>query len=131
MSTNFENGNLPPGDYCLLITDAAGCVATSACFVIKEVETLDLLFIVTEDCGGNGTIEVTVIGGTAPYNYDWEHLTPNPGSDPSDLTELTAGEYNLLVTDANGCTIQEEEVTVPNCDNPCDLFNMQLKFVNN
>jgi gliding motility-associated-like protein len=120
----FENGSLPAGSYCLQINDANGCIAASACFELHDPEPMELLFVVTEDCGGNGSITTTVVGGTPAFNYDWAHISPST-SDSKDLTNLTIGNYDLLVTDANGCTIQETEVFVLACIDPCNLFNGQ------
>ena len=53
------------------------------------------------DC--NGFIDITVTGGTAPYETD-------------DLSDLSAGTYTTIVIDANGCetsvsfTISEPDV---------------------
>src|SRR5690606_11978648 len=51
----------------------------------------------------NGAITANPTGGTAPYNYTW--------SDISDATQmrndLTAGSYQLTVTDALGCSVQK------------------------
>ncbi len=117
----YTNGQLPAGSYCIVINDGNGCVAGSGCFVIEEPDPLDLLFVVTSDCGGDGTIDVTVTGGAAPYSYDWASL---PDSlDTEDLTDLAQGVYDLLVTDSLGCTIQENEVVVPACQDSCELFN--------
>ncbi len=48
--------------------------------------------------GNDGAIDVTVNGGTAPYNYSWGH---GPASE--DVNTLTAGTYSLHVTDGDGC----------------------------
>ncbi len=58
--------------------------------------------------GNNGTASVTPNGGTPPYTYVW--------SDPFNQTTatafgLTAGNYSVVVTDANGCS-QTANVTV-------------------
>ncbi len=117
----YENGSLPAGSYCIYIRDGNGCVAGSGCFEIEEPDPLELLFVMKEDCGNNGEIDVTVIGGTPNYTYDWAHI---PGTnDPEDLTGLSVDTFNLLVTDAAGCTIQETEVILPNCSDPCDIFS--------
>lgn len=117
----YENGNLPAGSYCVYITDGNGCVAGSGCFEIEEPDPLALYFVLKEDCANDGGIDVTVVGGTPVYTYDWAHI---PGTDdPADLTGLAALDtFDLTVTDAAGCTIQETQVVVPNCSDPCDIF---------
>ena len=59
------------------------------------------------DCfgGSTGSIDITVSGGTPGYTYAWT-TADGSGLSPSteDQTGLAAGTYDLLVTDANGCT---------------------------
>ena len=53
--------------------------------------------------GNNGSILVEVESGTPEYVFNW---TPNTiASDENNPTGLVAGEYNLQLVDANGCTI--------------------------
>jgi hypothetical protein len=49
--------------------------------------------------GDNGTISISLDGGTAPYSYSW-----SPAASGNPATGLAAGTYNVTVTDANGCT---------------------------
>ncbi|HRK29227.1 MAG TPA: HYR domain-containing protein, partial [Chitinophagales bacterium] len=49
--------------------------------------------------GNNGTITVSTSGGTAPYTYIWSN-----GATGSFVSGLTAGNYSVTATDANGCT---------------------------
>lgn len=49
--------------------------------------------------GSNGSINVTVANGTAPYTYLW-----NNGATTQNRSSLSAGSYSVTVTDANGCT---------------------------
>ncbi|HSK13900.1 MAG TPA: DUF1565 domain-containing protein, partial [Phnomibacter sp.] len=58
-------------------------------------------------CAGDaaGTINVTVSGGEAPYSYSWTKTgDAGYGADTEDLQNLTAGTYNLTVTDALDAT---------------------------
>ncbi|MEZ4776319.1 MAG: PKD domain-containing protein [Bacteroidia bacterium] len=54
-----------------------------------------------ESCPGtqNGSIDLQVTGGIAPYTYAWSN-----GSTTQDLTQLSAGTYTVTVTDNLGCT---------------------------
>jgi hypothetical protein len=47
----------------------------------------------------NGSIAVSVTGGSAPYAYYWTNSSAS-GSNPSNLC---AGTYGVMVMDANGC----------------------------
>ena len=54
----------------------------------------------------DGEIGVTVVGGDAPYTYNYTGPNgyTNPSTSIGDLTGLCGGVYNLTVTDANGGT---------------------------
>ncbi|MBN2348489.1 MAG: gliding motility-associated C-terminal domain-containing protein [Bacteroidales bacterium] len=55
------------------------------------------------DCkgGSNGKIIVTPYFGTYPYTYNWDF---NPALHDSTASNLTAGDYKIIVTDFNGKT---------------------------
>ena len=60
-------------------------------------------------CNGatDGSIDVTVTGGTGIYTYAW-----NTGDTSEDLSDLGAGVYSVVVTDENGCSVSiEVEIT--------------------
>ncbi|MFK8039603.1 MAG: SprB repeat-containing protein, partial [Crocinitomicaceae bacterium] len=52
--------------------------------------------------GNDGTVSISVSGGTAPYTYSWDN-----GATTESISGLTAGLYVVNVTDANGCTTSE------------------------
>ena len=52
-----------------------------------------------------GSIDITVSGGTAPYEFDWTGPDGFASAD-EDLTELPAGLYVVSITDANGCAFE-------------------------
>ncbi|RMG79456.1 MAG: gliding motility-associated C-terminal domain-containing protein, partial [Bacteroidetes bacterium] len=114
----LENGQLPAGQYCLEIRDAAQCVQASACFEIKEPDPISVLFTATPDCGG-GALDVTVLGGTPPYTFFWENVPGDPVVE--DPANLSAGFYGLAIQDANNCTFALDSLAVDTCV-VCSVF---------
>ncbi|MDR0228057.1 MAG: GEVED domain-containing protein [Flavobacteriaceae bacterium] len=55
--------------------------------------------------GSTGTGTVDVSGGTPPYTYAWD---TNPMQTDKTAMNLTAGTYNVIITDKNGCTIDQK-----------------------
>jgi uncharacterized repeat protein (TIGR01451 family) len=108
-ATTQNLNNIPIGTYSVTVTDANGCEATEI-IVITEPALLTASAIPTAvTCFGfsDGSIALTVNGGTTGYSYVW---TTNDGSIPSgqeteqNPSGLTAGSYSVTVTDAEGCT---------------------------
>jgi len=52
-------------------------------------------------CACNGQAQINVTGGLAPYTYTWSH---DASFHASSSTTLCTGDYQITVTDANGCT---------------------------
>ncbi|MFN8415256.1 MAG: gliding motility-associated C-terminal domain-containing protein [Cytophagaceae bacterium] len=99
-ATTQDISGLVAGSYNLTITDAKGCVNLLS-FTINQPSALSLTAIVTDiTCNGlsNGTINLTVSGGTSPFMYNWSN-----GANTEDLTGLAAGNYTITVTDGNSC----------------------------
>ncbi len=92
--------NLTPGTYPVMITDNAGCkVSLSITITQPPVLQLTGLVVNTSDNLSNGSISLTVSGGTPPYAFLW-----NTGATSQNLSGLGAGTYSVTVSDANGCT---------------------------
>jgi len=98
-STSFLPDDLCSGPNAVTITDALGCVLTASVNV-PSITPLDMTFIYQPVlCFGDSTqVEVALEGGTAPYNIQWPEGTGNL---------VVAGQYNVQVTDAEGCTYGE------------------------
>jgi gliding motility-associated-like protein len=91
------------GTYSVTVTDANGCTAVST-ITLNQPETLTATAQATEPtCGDsdNGSIDLTVTGGTPNYTYQWSN-----GNTTEDITQLPSGTYSVIVTDANGCTAE-------------------------
>jgi hypothetical protein len=66
--------------------------------------------------GADGSVSVTVFGGTPPYNYSWNYgQTAASLPNTPTLNGMNAGNYDVTVTDASGCTASgNESINEPN-----------------
>ena len=98
---------LVPGNYCVTITDAYTCDTTICVTVgLNAGHTAQLIGTVDALCfqSADGTAEVSTVGGTAPFSYQWD---ANAGNQTDSLAVgLGAGQYTCVITDANGCLDQ-------------------------
>ena len=102
-STSQDIGSLPIGTYTVVVTDDNGCTATLNA-TITEPTALSLSSTqinVSCNAGSDGSIDLTVSGGTAPYTYSWNDPS---NSSTEDVGSLAAGTYSVTVTDDNSCT---------------------------
>ncbi|MEJ6981516.1 Ig-like domain-containing protein [Pedobacter sp. P351] len=100
-STVQDLSNLTAGTYTVTVTDNKNCSSTSSIVVNQPLPITITPTSVNLSCAGNsdGSIALAPSGGTAPYTYLW-----NTGSTASSISGLTAGTYNVTVTDSKGCT---------------------------
>ena len=118
-----DQSGLGPGNYKLLLRD--GCNTFEYIYTISTPDTLEIVQdekvnILCHD-DSTGLINITVSGGTAPYNYVWKDnfgnvYDRNVGNvfNDGDLSNIPSGVYDLTVTDANGCVATfSTELTQP------------------
>jgi len=101
-ATTATNNNIAAGNYSVTVTDNNGCTAT-ANGTITEPPVLagSVSTDANVSCNGgtDGSLTVIPSGGTPPYNYLWSN-----GAISATTTNLPAGNYNVTITDSNGCT---------------------------
>ncbi len=99
--TTASISDLCAGDYTYTITDSEGCTATdvvtlteNAAYFISDVE------VIPGTCFGenNGTINIT-----SPEGVLFDLNGGASSNDTGVFTDLAAGDYTILVTDAFGC----------------------------
>ncbi|MEZ4979071.1 MAG: gliding motility-associated C-terminal domain-containing protein [Chitinophagales bacterium] len=107
-NVNFQSSNvfnnLNGGIYTIVVNDNNACVATAVDSIFEPLPLLlSLVSSVNVTCnGGNdGSLEVSTIQGTAPYQYSLTGGIPFQSSGV--FTNLTANTYNVTVRDAAGC----------------------------
>src|SRR5690554_363561 len=100
--TNATANNLTAGTYTVQVTDDTGCTGTES--VTISAPTPIEIASFTENpanCGeNNGSISITLNGGTPNYTFNWAN-----GETTDNLTDITAGNYAVTITDAEGCTL--------------------------
>jgi len=96
-----------PGYDTLTVTDGAGCIGVLSDSIL-EPTLLTVSGVETDvNCfgDGSGAVDITVAGGTTPYaSYLWTDQVPQTISINEDVNGLSGGTYDVIVTDANGCT---------------------------
>lgn len=110
--------NVKPGNYSVLVTDNHGCNITKTITVDApaHLDAKEVIKIPTCYAGSDATIVVTPIDGTAPYKYLW-----NTGEKTNQLSNASAGEYSVEITDARGCSILRSYTIV---NPPKDIINL-------
>lgn len=107
---------LPPGAYTITVTDAQNCIKDTTVSVAEPLPLILEMSAGPDTClYKNGAVRAEMQGGVAPYFYDWDNIggdSANVSLDEVDfawsmISNLSQGEYGLLVTDANGCTIED------------------------
>ncbi len=96
---------LTPGLYTVAVTDGNGCVSNQTVVVGSFNCALQpTLANSAVSCfgGNNGLATISLGGGIAPYIYVWSN-----GQTTATASNLAAGQYSVVVTDANGCQTTE------------------------
>ncbi len=124
--SNSTLNNLCVGTYFVQMQDTDGCEILDT-FSIVQPTPLDvtLVEVVNETCqpGMDGSITIAVVGGDAPFTYDW-----NTTSTDSIATGLSAGLYTVVVTDFNDCfDTLSAQVSVPA---PPEILSLDDDMVN-
>lgn len=119
--TGPENGNaytnnsgayniddLPAGTYVVTATDENGCSGTKTVVVPNNETNISVsLTGHNQVCSQAGSIYVTFTGGTGPFVISWSGASSgsaNTNSHTYAIQNLVAGQYTVVVSDANWCS---------------------------
>lgn len=124
-----DAGGLTAGNYTVTITDFNLCSATQN-FTITQPNLLTVTGTATPNCpsSSNGSVALTVNGGTSPFTYNWS----GSGTGSTPRTNLAAGTYQVTVTDSRGCTVANAftltplALSVTGFDRTCNAHNGQV-----
>lgn len=106
--------NIPSGAHTVIITDVNGCSVPVNINVTAGPPLDANTNSNATSCIGaaNGTITVTPINGTAPYQYVLDGGAPVAGGASYTFNNVPAGAHIVTVTDASGCVTAAIPVTV-------------------
>jgi gliding motility-associated-like protein len=110
VTTSEDRANIPAGNYSVTITDVNNCTRVVS-VTISEPAVLTAPTSHTDvTCFGlnNGTITVTISGGTAPYSFLGNPLPAGATTIPN----LAPNTYAGQLTDANNCSVNLIETIV-------------------
>jgi len=133
-SNNPSINNLGVGAYTLTVTDDYGCTVTETVTITQPGILTATHQQTNVNCYGlsEGSISLTVSGGTAPYVYQWSN-----GFKTASLSQIPAGTYTVVVTDSNNCTLahtvtitQPADVATPTAVNQVFCINAQATVSN-
>jgi len=101
---------LSGGTYYIVADDGGGCTGITASVVINSTTPFTFGGYVVNDgsCIGGPSGKIFLTGLTSPtsaYTINW--LTNVNGQTGTTITGLTAGSYNVEITDENGCQTTE------------------------
>ena len=99
--------NLSAGTYNVSVTDAQGSSGSAVYTISGPIQLLVSAIL-------NGTqLEGTASGGISGYSYNWT-LNSISVSTSANFSPIQNGNYILTVTDANGCIVSSDPVSVTN-----------------
>ncbi|WP_264564043.1 gliding motility-associated C-terminal domain-containing protein [Flavobacterium sp. N3904] len=100
--TTAQAVSLNAGSHTVTVTDKLGYKTTCNVVIGQPQDALNATAVIinNNNCVGcnNGSIDLTVSGGTAPYSFLWSN-----GATTEDISNLTNGTYSVEITDAKGC----------------------------
>ncbi len=101
--------NIVAGTYNLIVTDSQACSKNLSVTITQSAEIKVTYSTTPILCYGanNASITATISGGIPPYQYTWSNLATTLNQ-----TNLSAGDYTILVTDNAGCK-KSQTITIP------------------
>tara|TARA_B110000116_G_C16762351_1_gene549076 strand:- start:868 stop:1740 length:873 start_codon:yes stop_codon:yes gene_type:complete len=109
VGTEEDLTDISPGIYTLTL-DADGC--TSVYEGNEVIDTAAACTLAADYVIEGGGIDVTVTGAEGVATFSWTDMDGITISSSEDLTDVVDGEYALLITDEDGCTVELSGLTV-------------------
>lgn len=105
--TNYTSNNLFTGltggqTYTVYVQDSKSCIgSTQVTIPTGAALSVSERHVATSSCIDDGSIQLIVTGGTAPYSYSIDGVNYQSGNS---FSNLPAGTYTVSVQDSRSCT---------------------------
>jgi hypothetical protein len=101
-----------PGEYSIGLSgrEANGCYSyliNPFNFTVLEAPIIELDSIQYFSALIDGSISVSISGGTPPYFFDWDNDGTGDFDDEKYLLNIDPGNYTIVVNDSEGCTARD------------------------
>ena len=125
--TTSTANNLCAGTYTVTVSDGSGC-SSSATVVVGAAPSAVSVSVTsspqTDATNPDGSASAFASGGTPPYSYLWSN-----GGTNAIITGLTAGNYSVDVSDANGCDASASVSVLADIDTTTSILTMNWQEV--
>ncbi|MEO1257186.1 MAG: gliding motility-associated C-terminal domain-containing protein [Bacteroidota bacterium] len=117
-ATTSDINNLPAGTYEVTVSDANNCEAVSSLDITAPTAVELSLVISNPNCfdANSGSIVAEATGGILPYQYS---INGSDYQDNNSFAQLSAGAFEIMVQDADGC--EASETVLINAPVPVDV----------
>lgn len=139
-TTNQDLANVGAGWHYVTVRDDKGCIVRDSVLITQPPRLVVETDFTPETCErADGTASALASGGTPFYTYTWNTVPELYGTN---ISSLVAGNYDVLVEDANGCktskTVKVHNIPSPIAEFTSDplpgeavtLSNARFKFTN-
>lgn len=92
--------SLCAGTYSVIMTDSVGCSDTATVLITQPPPIVSTIVSDYSNC--NCTFQISASGGTPGYSFSW-----CDGNTATQIINCNPGICTVIVTDANGCIIQD------------------------
>ncbi len=115
LNGTFNPGNAGPGSHEIIYSISGQCGNSDTLILMVYALPVISASSTSITCidSVNGTANLTISGGAAPYTVIWDN-----GESTTGITQLAPGTYQASVTDANTCTLNAS-VVVGGSGEPC------------
>jgi VCBS repeat-containing protein len=132
-SNNATTANLEKqaaGNYALTVTDAYGCTIAATLIVTQPQPLILKVAQITKATGtsSNGSIDMAIAGGIKPYTFSWKKDGVKLSNNSEDLTNISSGTYEVVVTDVNNCNISSEKIILQSTTTAVEDINGLITY---